>query len=113
MRCADTTLASYGTPNSCRIATAFFITSQSELEPINTPINGASCVWAAAAVWTSLIVLHSFGGEQAFGDLFRVMRVSRVFRSRWCRGAWTHLDTPLRQRLPGQALQRFLILLGR
>ena len=40
MRCADTTCASYGTPNSLRMATACCITSQSDDEPITTPTTG-------------------------------------------------------------------------
>ena len=59
MRCAETTFASYGTPNSCRIATACFITSQSELEPISTPTTGALCVCAVCA---SLIWLFPVSG---------------------------------------------------
>ncbi len=59
MRCAETTFASYGTPNSWRTATAFFITSQSELEPISTPTTGAACVCAVWAFGASLIVLLS------------------------------------------------------
>ena len=39
MRCADSTLASNETPNSFRIVQACCITSQSELEPMTTPID--------------------------------------------------------------------------
>ena len=39
VRCADSTFASNETPNSFRIVQACCITSQSELEPITTPID--------------------------------------------------------------------------
>src|SRR5258706_14300283 len=57
--------------------------SQSELEPISTPTIGAAC-WCA--VWTSLIVRTSF--------IWRASRNSGEL-------------------LPGQAFERFLILLAR
>jgi len=40
IRCADTTLASWGTSNSRSTATACCITSQSLLLPISTPTSG-------------------------------------------------------------------------
>ena len=41
IRCADTTSASYGTPNSARALTAASITGQSESLPITTPTSGS------------------------------------------------------------------------
>ena len=41
MRCAETTSASYATPNSASASAACSITGQSESEPMTTPTSGA------------------------------------------------------------------------
>src|SRR5450830_1122123 len=51
MRCAETTCASCGIPNSLRMATACCITSQSDEEPMTTPTIGAGAVLSLMSVF--------------------------------------------------------------
>jgi len=51
MRCAETTWASKGTPKSARIWAAFFMVSQSLLDPMTMPTTGEALFKAGLRAW--------------------------------------------------------------